>query len=397
MSIKDNVRCEGCGVCLSICPTGAITFKTNEHGFSYPAVDSAKCVECHLCEKYCNADKLKIEKQHIMICYGAKCKDEKLRKESSSGGAFSPMAQYILGIGGVVYGCKLNDKFIAVHDRATTWDECQKFMGSKYVQSNLEGVYSKIEDDLKQGRPVLFTGVSCQCAAVRNFAVQKKLNHDNLFLCELLCHGAASPMVYEDFKCHMEEKYQGKIVDFRFRDKEKVSNPPSSRGIRIFIKKSDNIEDIYDEFENDTNYNLFKRNYTLRKSCYDCQFIGYERCADITIADYWGCERWHPEFFDRRGVSLILVNTELGRKLFDDIRDKFDYIEVKESEIVQKPLIQAAHKEEDYDSFWDTYIEKGYVYTADKFVGYYVKEEERIRKNPVAKAKRYIKKIMGRA
>ena len=125
--------------------------------------------------------------------YGVKHKDESIRLESRSGGFFTAISDYVLENNGVVYGCSLNsDNSKAQHCRATTKTERDKMRGSKYIQSEIGDCYNRVRDDLKDGYTVLFSGTSCQIAALK--AVLQK-DYSNLILVDIICHGVPSQNV----------------------------------------------------------------------------------------------------------------------------------------------------------------------------------------------------------
>ena len=161
-----NEECTGCGVCAAICPKEAIYLAENKNGFREPVVDPKRCVECGLCKKICNVP---IEYKNPKVAYIAKHNDESIHKKSQSGGAFTVISDYILSQGGVVYGAVFDTKFEVVHVRATSIEERDKMRGSKYIQSNIDYVYKEIENDLKCGRLVLFSGTGCQVSSILKY------------------------------------------------------------------------------------------------------------------------------------------------------------------------------------------------------------------------------------
>ena len=60
--------------------------------------------------------------------------------------------------------------------------------------------------------------------------------------------------------------------------------------------------------------------FDYRYSCYDCKFAKVPRQGDITLADYWGVQKFFPELDASKGVSLILVNSEKGSEVWEKIR-----------------------------------------------------------------------------
>lgn len=363
--------CTGCRACENICPKSAIICQKDEKGFLYPEINLTNCINCGLCEAVCNYSDTKEPNRlsSTIAIYGYKKNSDDIRKKSSSGGAFYSLADMILKEDGVVYGCVLNDNIDPVYNRAETLTDCYPMMGSKYVQSDLGKIYQDIVSDLKSKRMLLFTGAPCQCQALKSFLKTKHIDDSLVLYVEFLCHGGPSPRVFERYKNAIEEKYNGKIVEFKFRDKECVKNLPSSRGMRSWVKQEDgHVKNVYDAKMNNIFFELFKRNYISRTSCYSCQYVGFDnRSADISLADFWGCEKSYPDFFDKKGISLILVNSEKGEDIFSHLKMTGESIEVEKDKCLQAPLLRVPRKPENYDEFWDYYNKHDYKKTAPKF------------------------------
>lgn len=220
IKITNPQDCCGCTACASICAHDAITMEPDALGFLYPKVDESKCVECGLCEKVCqfndNYDRsLNLEQP---IAYAARHKDISEVMRSRSGAAFVAISDYILEQGGVVYGAGYKDHFRVAHKRATTKEERDEFRGSKYVQSDLTGIFRQVKEDLRNGLTVLFSGTPCQTSGL-NAYVGKKLR-ENLYLVDIVCHGVPSPYIWRDYLAYLERKHGSKITYVNFRDKE---------------------------------------------------------------------------------------------------------------------------------------------------------------------------------
>ena len=147
INISAPSQCCGCTACASICAHHAITMQPDVLGFLYPKVDVSKCVECGLCEKVCafneNYDKsLNLPKP---LAYGASHKDMNEVATSRSGAAFIALSDRILENGGIIYGAGYTDHFRVVHKRAETKEQRNEFKGSKYVQSDLTGIFQQIK------------------------------------------------------------------------------------------------------------------------------------------------------------------------------------------------------------------------------------------------------------
>lgn len=222
IQIKDKADCCGCTACASRCPKNAITMEPDTLGFKYPKVDLDKCIDCGLCEKVCafndNYDKsLNLKEPEI---YAARHKDIHEIETSRSGAAFIAISDYILENGGIVYGVGYKDHFRVAHKRATTKEERNEFKGSKYVQSDLDGIFRQVKEDLKQGNTVLFSGTPCQTAGLNSY-IGKKFR-ENLVLVDIVCHGVPSPYIWQDYLTYLENKYKSKIIKVNFRDKSRI-------------------------------------------------------------------------------------------------------------------------------------------------------------------------------
>lgn len=307
----DKKDCNGCGACALRCPKQAIKMVEDNEGFLYPVIDEHKCVNCGLCKKICSNNPSK-NKYEIKV-FAVKNKDILKRNNSTSGGVFKALAENMISKKGIVFGVKYTDDLKVEHDYSDNIEDCKKFSISKYVRSDLKDSYQKIEDYLKEGRNVLFTGTPCQNYGLKNYL---RKEYDNLILCEIMCHSNPSPKVFKLYKENIENNFKKKIKTYYFRSKnEKVNNKP-------YIEFTDGSIKEYQLFNNAFNNMLISR-----PSCSKCQFCDSNRKADITIGDFWGCSKFFPEFDDGKGVSLLCINSDKGMKLFNEIKDEFEYIE----------------------------------------------------------------------
>jgi coenzyme F420-reducing hydrogenase beta subunit len=207
-----------------------------------------------------------------------------------------------------VYGCAFSDNFKAEHIRVETLDGIRKLQGSKYVQSNTEAIYHQVDTDLKDGKTVLFSGTPCQVAALQNFTKE----HERLFTIDLVCHGVPNQDFFDDYLKYESLQYNGKIINFAFRDKSLGWRNAGSIKIqrvngRVKHKKLNHSNSYYSFY--------YKNHSAYRDSCYECRFAVQQRCGDLTIGDYWGVELFHPEVETQHGVSVVLVNSKKGDTL----------------------------------------------------------------------------------
>lgn len=314
INIIDKKNCNGCKACLNICPKGCIEMHTDEEGFWYPKVEVDKCAGCGLCEAVC--PEINVYSKEISYeeaaCLAAWNNDEKTREDSSSGGVFTSIAENILSKGGVVFGAGYDETFKVIHKEVSRVEDLKELRGSKYVQSDIGKTYSSVKRNLDTGIKVLFTGTPCQVAGLYNY-LQK--DYEELYTCDVVCHGVPSPLVFEKYKANIEGQFESKIKEISFRNKEfgwkKYSVVMNFESGGRYSKKMGT--DVYIQG--------FLRNYYLRPSCYDCSYANIQRVSDITLGDYWGIASKYPELDNDAGTSLLLVNTDKGRVMIKGCAD----------------------------------------------------------------------------
>ena len=308
IKIIQKKQCCGCSACLHICPKHSISFREDKEGFLYPQVDTATCIECGLCEKVCPVLNQGEERMPLKV-YAAKHADDEIRMKSSSGGIFTLLADQIIDKGGVVFGARFNENWEVVHDYTETKEGLAPFRGSKYVQSNIGNSYKLVEEFLKTGREVMFTGTPCQVAGLKKFL---RKDYENLLTVDFVCHGVPSPMVWRKY---LEEEIarQGNnsvVTGVNFRDKSTGWKKYSF--VLNFSKASADGEQntVFSSVFTDNAYmNAFLSDLSLRPSCYACPAKVGKSGADITIGDFWGIENIQPTFDDDKGTSLVFINT----------------------------------------------------------------------------------------
>lgn len=375
---KEKYKCYGCKACEQICPTISINMKSDNEGFWYPIIDKKRCIDCKLCLKVCpynkkNYNKNTVEKPMVIAAIN---KNEDIRLESSSGGIFTSISNYIIDKGGVVFGVELNEDKKVVHTSINDKSEIYRFRGSKYVQSDINICYKQVKNLLEDGRLVLFTGTPCQIAGLNSFLRKDYLN---LYTCDIVCHGVPSPKIFKDYVDIMEKKYKSNISELKFRDK--------SNGWKICNLKIDfyNLKQYKKDCTKDKYYTLFYSHRILRPSCHQCRFSSIKREADITLGDFWGIENHKPKMFDNKGTSLLLVNTEKGQELLDNIKKDIVFEECSIDEAMQPNLKKPTKPSLDRKKFFEDYNKRGLRYVLDVYTG--VSFKERVR----GKIRRYLK------
>lgn len=351
--------CCGCTACMAVCPKKAITMKPDDKGFSYPEINDKLCIECGLCTKICAfqngySTEENLPEPHI---YAVRHLDEKERATSRSGGMFAALCKWIFTEkNGIVYGVGYGEHFRAVHKRAENMREAFEFKGSKYVQSDMGNVFSQVRDDLKAGKNVLFSGTPCQTAGLKGFL--KNVNTDNLYICDIICHGVPSPMVWDDYLTYLENKNNSKAVNVNFRDKEKLGWTVHFESV-TFESGIKEFGEIYTH--------LFYNCIMFRPSCKNCKYTNFLRPSDITLADFWGIGKAVPEMHDNKGVSLILVNTKKGEDMFAAVSNDIAYKETVKEKCMQPNLQHPSVFSVETDSFWNDYKANGFNYAAKKY------------------------------
>jgi len=304
-----GTSCVGCGACKAVCPSGAISLHPDIEGFLCANIDNSKCVDCGMCYKACSALN-ETQKTEAIETIAFKANDE-LRKKSASGGAFAALAKGILENGGVCYGAVQNEDFSVSHIRCDSLDALEKIQGTKYVQSDMSMCFENIKYDLSDGKNVLFSGTPCQVASLKTYVKAKKINDENLYLCDIICHGVPSPSVFKGFIKWIENYYKSNVKSYEFRSKK-----ISWRGNSCYVTLSDGRELKNDRFAS-AFMNVYYSGRITRESCYECKYTSLQRVSDLTISDFWGLENALPEFEDALGISMVMVNTEKGQNLFD--------------------------------------------------------------------------------
>lgn len=306
--------CNGCGVCSSKCPKHAILMKKDEEGFLYPIIDKQKCINCGICRKVCPNVYYK-NSENISKAYISYTKNDIDKKNSASGGMYYAIAKYVIGLNGVIFGVAYDNNLVARHEYAETIEEAKKFRGSKYVRSDLNNSYKTVEKFLKDDRYVLFTGTPCQCQGLRSYLKNK---YNKLITCEIICHANPSPLVFELYKNNIESRYSKKIKKIDFRSKE---NGWHNQTPIIEFDDASMIED-------NSYFKSFVGEMINRPSCYDCRFCTIDRHSDFTIGDAWGINKIDQSIKDDdTGLSLFVVNTEKGFKIFDEIKSELFFKE----------------------------------------------------------------------
>jgi coenzyme F420-reducing hydrogenase beta subunit len=360
LAYKNKELCSGCTACMNICPFDAISMQPDREGFLYPVTDEKLCTDCALCQQICpfqNDFSIGDNYEQPKV-YAAKHRDDNVRMNSSSGGMFTAISDYILSNNGIIYGAAFDEQFRVCHQKAENTKERDKFRGSKYVQSDLNRVFTDIKDELKKGRMVLFTGTPCQNAGLSAYL---RKSYENLYLCDIVCHGVPSPLLWKKYVHFIEKRHKSKLIKYSFRYKKK-----GWRGYNVYAK-FENGKSSLNTTEVLVYANLFASDLALRSSCYHCRFTNLHRPSDITIGDFWGIEKSIPEFEDNLGVSLVLINSPKGLDLFQKISSSLYYRESNTVDCLQRNLYAPSEPSPKREQFWKDYWDRGFEYVLKRY------------------------------
>ena len=329
-----KAECCGCGSCANICPTRCVSMREDGEGFLYPVTDVEKCVNCGLCEKVCSvSEKDTVPTQAVKSAFGCYTLDEETRRNSSSGGIFCELARNVLQRGGCVFGVAMDDDCKGASFRkAETEPELRRLMTSKYVQAFVGDAYREAERELKAGRDVLFSGTPCHINALRLYLRHSDTNTERLFCVDIICHGTPSPKLWRTYANEFEWTRNARLTSVSFRCKEETW-----RNLGLCVKgrgKDRTDKKLLVPAEKDPYMKLFIENYSLRPSCYACSSKKF-RLSDLTISDFWGIENVLPALDDGKGTSVVLVRTEKGQRMFEDIRESLRYEETSYQDAVR--------------------------------------------------------------
>lgn len=312
---KNKELCTGCYACQNTCVKNCIRIVVDKSGFGYPNIDKDRCVNCGLCDNVCPTNKVFSNRDNFQThAYAAYCLDDSVRINSSSGGIFSLIASSVQAKKGYICGAVYTYDNEVQHEISNS--NIDPMRGSKYIQSCIGFEYKKIKKLLDGGEQVIFAGTPCQVAGLISMLGRQ---YDNLITLDCVCHGVPSKNLWDIYILYMEKKYKSKIKKINMRDK--------STGWKEYSVKIEfqNGEIYQKRAENDYFMRLYLSNLFLRPSCYNCKFRGINRISDITIADLWGADRLVPHLDDDKGLSLVLLHTEKGRKIFESLKTKMKY------------------------------------------------------------------------
>lgn len=319
-TVCEKDKCTGCMACLEVCAKDAIFI--NDNISSYNAnIDKEMCINCGRCHTVCPNITAVSASEPIEWKQGW-AKNASEREKSSSGGFAIAIAKAFIKNGGVVWSCAfMQGEFNFV--MAEKIEETEKFRGSKYIKSSPAGIYQSILELLKEEKKVLFIGLPCQVAGLKNFVGERFLK--DLYSVDLICHGTPSPKLLRDY---LQKEFGidlGTLEDIQFRNKT---------SFKIF----QNRKPIVPTRVQDRYTMAFLSGLDYTQSCYSCKYAQINRISDVTIGDSWGSDMSEEE--QRKGISLALCQTKKGIWLLHESEVQLEEVDKEKSIRANRQLIQ---------------------------------------------------------
>ncbi|MCQ2246596.1 MAG: Coenzyme F420 hydrogenase/dehydrogenase, beta subunit C-terminal domain [Bacteroidaceae bacterium] len=328
INITKKENCCGCKACGDICNKKAITFHTDQEGVWYPKVDEAKCVDCGLCEKVCpilHPDFSELGNSSNPTTYILQAPEAEDRLASASGAAYTLLATAVIKQGGYVAGHIWNGKSDVKGYISSTPEDLNILRGTKYLQSDTEGLFTATREALKTGKLVLFSGCPCQVAAIKRFL---RKDYENLITADFTCMGIDSPLAFAKYHESLEREYGAEIVYFKAKAKEVGWKHLTNKAIFANGRTHFGING------DDANLKATFLNVLVRPSCYDCKFKGFPRTADMTIGDYWRKNQDYDPLDDNTGTSYIILNNKKAEQIFELCKPYCNYRQTTHTHIL---------------------------------------------------------------
>lgn len=351
-------KCTGCAACFCACGKNAITMAEDACGYVHPQIDQVKCIDCGLCAKVCPVN-VKAKLKYPLDCYAATVKDNVELASCASGGMATELSRYVIGKGGVVYGCTGKDIRNVHHIRIDNTEGLDVLKGSKYVQSFIGGILKEVRRDLQSDRLVLFIGTPCQVAGLQGFLRHK--DYPNLVTADLVCHGVPSQkMLNDDIDLYCSK---GDNILLWFRQKEQISSicdAPWRITYGWFYQTNHMRAPRGVKYYKDPYMFGFLAPLTIRNSCYICRYANISRCSDFTLGDFWGLGK-DAGFTIGKGVSVVLVNTDKAADIWTEVSKRCKCVQrdVVEAQKGNGQLQVPSRKHRNYGVFTNAYPQVG--------------------------------------
>lgn len=317
--VTSSDMCNGCGICYSACPTGAIDMKYNKKlGTITPFIDDNLCIDCSLCVRSCPSvgirrpqDLRELIGHYISIRFGYSTNNF-IRERAASGGIATTLLIHLLETGkvdGVITFQKTGDPLIFEPVITRDIDEILDNMGSKYLPIPVGKALKRIREVNGKfaivGSPCLLEGVDK--LAMIDPRIRKKIHLKVGFFCGGLPTINAILYYMQNLGIPLEGLtnfyrgigWPGKNVFEYSQGKITVPRRPRDRRVR------------------EVHLAAFFPMIT-HKRCLLCN-DRFARHADISLGD-----AWVPQYEgkDEKGVSLIVSRTTLGERYIIELAEE---------------------------------------------------------------------------
>ena len=328
IEIKDKEKCCGCTACVSACPVGCMAMKADEEGFAYPCVDTNACIDCNRCVRVCPIANPVAEEELPQVGYVVQSDNPEILSESTSGGAFTILAEYVLRKGGIVFGVGFGDDGFPCHKCACNVRELAEFRGSKYVQSDLSDTFPRIRSALHENTPVLFSGTPCQVEGLLSYLG----SHPTGLICvDVVCRAIPSPLVWRRYL-----EYVGRPGFARFRDKV----PYGYQYSQMSFADETGERFLFEGVESNPFLKSFYRHLSIRPSCFACVFRKRYRRSDFTLWDCWDAGSYSPVLNSDIGATKVLCHSSKAKEIA-----QIAFVEAGVAYEVDSELLVAGEKE----------------------------------------------------
>ena len=353
--LADHTHCTGCTACASGCPRGAIKMVSDKEGFLYPDVTEA-CVHCGHCTHICPMLKHREQRPDPTV-FAVWNENDEMRGHSTSGGAFAAIASFVLESGGVVFGAAMDSDMRVVHTAIQAKEDLPRLMGAKLVQSDMGECFQQVRYYLDRGMDVFFTGTPCQVDGLYRFLGESP---ERLLTADVLCSGVPSPGVWSKTVEAMHYIKQRRVKTVQFCKK---TSGADSRFVVDFEGGGQ-----YDAplTKSDYGRGLF-RGLFLRPACYHCPYCSTNRAADLTLGTFRGLPADFRSNQQKKGISMLLINTVKGAHFFDMIplqREKRTLQEAVES---NPALSRNPASPKERAAFFDAYVNQPFHKVYQRF------------------------------
>lgn len=307
-TLKSNL-CNGCGICVGICPVKAISIKINEDGFYRPKI-SSKCINCGKCLSACSGIDENVEAREVNFTddvfgnyksvYSGWALDENVRKNSSSGGVIRTLLNhYSDSFDGVISLVDSKENPLVPEIKVLNdSSEILNISKSKYFACE----FSKAADFLsKNTGKYIIVGLPCHIASLKK--AQNNLKAEFVSI-EVFCGAIYSHLFMDKYLKHHLKKERPKSIDFR----DKITG---WHNFSLTVKASLNANST--DANNDLFYFAQRNKFFTQERCLKCSLC-YRGQADITVGDFWGPKYVH----DEEGISLIIARTSVGENLIEN-------------------------------------------------------------------------------